>query len=264
MEYGGETTALIVEGAAGERVLIDAGSGLKTISSRIGTRAGPPSPLLLLTHLHLDHILGLPSLDAVYEEGFELEVATVWRGLVDASEALGRVFAPPVWVMPVDKLPAQISIRQLPDPGSGVALQHGQLMIRSCVLHHPGGCCGYRIDEPASGSSFVFATDFEWQISSETEKAALIELCTFPESVDLLILDGMFTPEDYPARRGWGHSTWQDAVEISRSVAAKQSLITHHDPTSDDLKLGKNEKEVQAALPSARLARQGMEVELGR
>ena len=65
MKYGGETTSFLVEGAAGERVLIDAGTGARRLGLRLERETAEGRLLVLFTHYHLDHVSGLPSLGLI-------------------------------------------------------------------------------------------------------------------------------------------------------------------------------------------------------
>ena len=76
------------------------------------------------------------------------------------------------------------------------------------------------------------------------------------------IHEGNFTPDELPAHRGWGHSSWEQAVEVAERAGVQRLAITHHDPDHDDAFLREVERQVQARLPTAFLAREGMELEL--
>lgn len=85
-------------------------------------------------------------------------------------------------------------------------------------------------------------------------------LCAEPSSLDLLVFDGQYSSKNYDTFRGWGHTAWQTAVEVSQRVDAKKLLITHHDPSSNDEILNEIETELKDILPEAYLARDGMEL----
>lgn len=256
--YGGETTSILVEGEGGENVVIDAGTGLRKMGERLLRENSVPSLLLLMTHYHLDHVVGLPSFSPLYHKNWRLTAAAPIMDTRSVDRVLARVFAEPFWPLQVNTLPARIGFVTLDGGVSGRPYKYGGLEIRWAPLHHPGGATAYRVDEPATGGSFVFATDVEWEESLTEEKKSFMTLCAEPSSPRLLVFDGQFSRENYDKFRGWGHTAWQTVVEVSREVNAKRLLITHHDPGSDDAVLNEIEKQLIDTQPEANLARDGM------
>ncbi len=264
LRYGGETTSVLVEGAGGERVLLDAGTGLRVVGSRLDTEDQPGRILLLLTHYHLDHLLGLPSFSFLYKKGWTVEMASPVRGGWTVEQVITRILGKPFWPVQVTELQAAIHFTTLSGSGpAGSSRSCGGLEIRWCSVCHPEGCTAYRIDEPATGGSLVLATDLEWGASTAPQQEQLLRLLKRPAAVDVLLFDGNYSQAEYEHRRGWGHSTWEDAVAVARQSGARQLLITHHDPEADDEHLAASERRVAQALPGARLARGGMEIVSG-
>ena len=167
----------------------------------------------------------------------------------------------PFW--PVDFC-AQRSFLVLPERGTDTPFRHGGFAVRWCPVHHRNGCHAYRIDAEATGESLVFATDLEWQASNVVEREALLTLCHTPRPADLLIMDGQYDATDVPCHAGWGHSTWQDAVEVAQSSGVRRLVVTHHDPDLDDEALDHRERALKASMDQACLAREGMEFMNGR
>jgi len=260
--YGGDTTSLLVEGAEGEMIALDAGTGIRRLGERLRQGEKQNSLLVLMTHYHLDHIIGLPLFRPLYEGKWKITFAANARAEKAPEEIIPRILAQPFWPLQIEDLQARIDFRTLAGSSSRRPLHHGALRVRWSPLHHPGGCTAYRFDEPDGGASFVFATDGEWQESTPEEKEAFRRLCDVPGPPDLLIFDGQFGPTNYKKFRGWGHSSWADAVEVSRLVKAEKLLITHHAPENDDNHLDQVEAELKKSLPEARLGRAGMELSL--
>ena len=208
--YGGDTFSLLVEGQDGAQVLIDAGSGVRHLKSRL--KAGGT---LFFTHTHLDHLVGLPLLAAVWPKRLVLPQG----GLADV---LARVFSPPVW--PV-KLPAAEFLA--PTEPQEV----GGLKVGWQAVAHPDGCVAYRVDEPATGACLVVATDVEWAAMTPRAQDAF---ALFARGADLLVFDAHFRPEEYAAHKGWGHSTWADAAEAARRCGAQKLWLMHHAPDRTD------------------------------
>ncbi len=261
--YGGETTSILVEGEGGELIAIDAGTGLRSLGRDLEKKPSDGSKLLLLmTHYHLDHLMGLPAFAPLYREGARLAIAAPLRKGRRAKTVITRIFSAPLWPLQIDNIPARVEFRDLPETSASGPLSRGSLKVRWTPLHHPGGSTAYRFDEPATGASFVFATDVEWRQSSPAEQEALIKLCREPGPCGLLAFDGQYGEGEYPRFRGWGHSTRLDAVEAARASGARRLLVTHHDPGNDDRTLAAAEEDLAGVFRSARFAREGMTVRL--
>lgn len=260
MAYGGETTSFLVEGGGGERILIDAGTGVRELGRRLQAGNGRRSALLLLTHYHLDHIMGLPSLGLIYSPEWSLEIAAPAHEDVEVAVTMSRIMARPFWPLQISDLGSRLRFRALDGPASAEPLAHGGLRVTWCAVHHPGGCTAYRIDEPGTGASVVIATDMEWGEAGAAERDAFLRLCAAPSPPDLLLVDAQYTAAEYERYRGWGHTTWEQAVDLATAAGARRMLVTHHDPSKDDTALDAVRAALRARSPSADLARERMEI----
>lgn len=227
IKYGGETFALLVEGCAGEQILVDAGSGIQRLVDRVR-----PGATLFFTHTHLDHLIGLPLLGDVWP----CQLVSPRGGL---PEILARVFSPPVW--PVD-LPAG----EYPEPKESMRV--GGLSIRWQEVAHPDGCLAIRVDEAVTGAALVVATDIEWGAMT---LPAQDEFVRFAHQADLLIFDAHYTPAEYTEHHGWGHSSWADAVAVARRCAVDKLWLIHHAPERTDAELDQLGVLAAAEFPGA-------------
>ncbi|HBA82988.1 MAG TPA: hypothetical protein DCZ95_02735 [Verrucomicrobia bacterium] len=239
LEFGGSTTSLLIQGKQGDSIVIDAGTGIRELGAKLFRGKGTSrSLLLLLTHYHIDHIMGLPSLAALYSKAWRITMAAPLREGFSVRQVVSRLLAKPFWPVRLSQLQSAIDFKTLKGSESSSVYQYGGLDVRWCSVQHPDGCTAYRIDEPATGRAVVFATDLEWAETSRAGKAAFLRLCREPAPVDLLFFDGQFTDDEYPAFRGWGHSTWQQAVEVAEQAGARHLMIIHHAPNRSDRQLG--------------------------
>jgi ribonuclease BN (tRNA processing enzyme) len=213
LRYGGDTFSLLVEDRAGGQVLIDAGSGVRRLRGRLR-----PGGTLFFTHTHLDHLVGLPMLAKVWPQRMILP-----RGGLE--EVLARVFSPPVW-------PVKLTAADYPVPAA--PMEVSGLRVSWQPLAHPDGCVAYRVDEPATGASVVVATDVEWPMMTPRAQDAF---ALFAHGVDLLVFDAQYLPAEYAAHKGWGHSTWMDAVDAARRCGAQKLWLMHHAPGRTDTDL---------------------------
>jgi phosphoribosyl 1,2-cyclic phosphodiesterase len=257
--YGGHTTAVLVTGRNGDRIAIDAGTGARDLGLHLLAHPSPPSLLVLMTHYHLDHVAGLGSLSPLYEPEWRVRFAAPRREGVSVREAVSGLLRAPYWPVPLARMKAEIEWKDL---GIGETDAHGGLRVRFSPVHHENGCSAYRIDEPETGASFVFATDVEWAASTEAEKTDFLRLCAEPSPASVLVFDGHFTEETIAAHTGWGHSAAEEAAAIAREGRVARLLVTHHAPDRTDAALDEVEKRLTGMHPDARLARQGMVIRI--
>ena len=259
VRFGGDTTSVLVTGRAGETVVIDAGSGLASIEPRLG---GPGQEvLLLLTHLHLDHLQGLPGFGPLWQVGRRVVV----RGPLGSRSAACVLVGPPFWPLSLVDAPAGVTFIE----GDPAPVVWGGLRISTFPVAHPGGSQAYRIDEPATNRSLVFATDVEWAAMDASHRGDFAAFCRTPVPVDLLLMDGHLTPRNAPDRKGWGHSSYEEAAAAGEAAGAGRVLVIHHDPDHDDERLDRLAADLQDHVArrgfafTAALGRQGDEEDLG-
>ena len=229
VRYGGDTFAFLAESADGAQVLVDAGSGVRNLLGRLR-----PGATLAFTHTHLDHLAGLPLLAEAWPAAMIFP-----RG--DLPAVLKRVFSPPVW--PVDLPPVDC-------PAAKPPLTVGGLRLSWLPVAHPDGGWSYRIDEPATGAAAVVATDIEWPAMSAAEQEAFVRHAA---GADLLVFDAHYRPEEYEAHRGWGHSTWEHAVDALERSGARRLWLVHHAPDRTDGELDAIAAAAAERNPAARM-----------
>ncbi len=241
---GGNTAC--VEIAHGDDLLIlDAGTGLRGLGARM-LREGQREATLLLSHLHWDHIQGLPFFVPAYVPGHTVTLA----GLAGLREALDRQMKAPCFPVGLDAMRATLRFEEV-----GVApMRVGSLEVRSAKLNHPGGVLAYRIS--VGDRSVVYATDTEHYACPDPR---LVELA---RGADVLIYDAMYTEDEYPAKVGWGHSTWKAGVAVAEAANVDRLVLFHHDPARDDEAVDALEHAAGLARPGTLAAREGEAIEL--
>lgn len=196
-----------------------------------------------MTHFHWDHIQGIPSFAPIRN-------ATIYSG-VDPAE-LERLLAaqmqPPYYPVP---MPEDLEYQQIVMVSSRV----GDLVIRPFPLHHPNGATGYRIESP--GATIVYASDHE---HGDVRCDGILR--SFAALADILIYDAQYTPEEYEHRRGWGHSTWREAVKLVKETGVRQLVLFHHDPFRTDRQVDAIVREAQQEFPNTIAAREGWSASL--
>ena len=242
---GGNTAC--VEVCAGDtRIILDAGTGLRTLGDE-RMKTGPRHSTILLSHLHWDHVAGLPFFTPIYVPGHRVEIASGPNGVMPHDEAIRSLFKAPFFPVDYADLANQISTREL---RTNDRFTIGDITITMARLNHPDPVYGFRLEH--GGQSIVYATD--------TEHFACVDptLKKLAAGADILIYDAQYTPEEYPTKVGWGHSTWLAGAELARAAGVPQLVLFHHDPNRTDAQLAAIEAEAASSLPGTVAAREGM------
>ena len=249
--YGGNTTCLEVDTPDGV-FIIDAGTGIRGLGGHLLER-GIAQCRLLFTHIHWDHIQGLPFFTPMYDPDFKVEIFSVDEVTSSAvlEATLRAQMNAPTFPVPWDYLQAQRSFHKIPQSG----LEFDETRITWCELTHPNGVVAFRIE--CGSRVIVFASDVE-----HPAEGADPRLVTFARNADVLIYDAQYTPEEYLTRKNFGHSTWEIGIETANKAGVDQLYLTHHDPSHDDIFLDEIQSMVERERPGAKLSHEGLRVRL--
>ena len=252
---GGNTSCVEVR-CGSTRLILDAGTGIRRLGDHMMGEGAPVDATLLLSHLHWDHIQGIPFFVPAYMPSTKLSIVSGHNGVTSLGDVLARQMTAPVFPVRLDELGSQISMREV-RPGEGLII--GETRIRMARLNHPGGVYAYRIDY--AGKSVVYATD--------TEHYACVDpmLRNLAAGADVLIYDSQYTPEEYRgdmgrSRVGWGHSTYVAGAELARAAGVEKYVLFHHDPQRTDAGVADIERRARDLFQGSIAAREGMEIAL--
>jgi phosphoribosyl 1,2-cyclic phosphodiesterase len=229
VRYGGETSCVEVRCATPEHVLIlDAGSGLRRLGDAVDGQVQRID--MLLSHLHLDHIIGLGFFAPLFRSDVSVTVWGPASGATPLIERLGRYLSPPLFPVRLREVDARISLREVPEG----PFECGPFEVTADPVIHRDPALGYRIrdesavlaylpdHEPALGGP-TFPRDPEWTSG-----------LTLAADADLLIHDAQYTDDEYAKRIGWGHSAVAHAVEFAELAGVRRLALFHHDPAHSD------------------------------
>ena len=260
---GGNTSC--VEVRCGEaRIVLDAGTGLRSLGNAIAREGGASEVTLMLSHFHWDHIQGLPFFAPAYLPQTKLAIVGAGGDRDDyllrgsrrdgsLRDKLSRQMTEPHFPVQLDDLSAQMSFREA---RAGQTLEiDGGVVVRVARLNHPGGVFAYRIEH--AGRALVYATD--------TEHYACVDpaLKKLAEGADALVYDAQYTPEEYQGKVGWGHSTYVAGAEVARAAGVGQLVLFHHDPMRTDAGVAAIESAARALFASTVAAREGLTLSPG-
>lgn len=251
LAVGGNTPCVALE-HEGHRLVLDGGTGLAALGAALGP--GPQRLMLLFSHVHWDHVQGVPFFGPLFHPDSQIAVAGARRAGSGIREALDRLMQPPGFPIRLDALRARL---QWADVAG--AFDYGPFHVQPLELAHPDGALAFRVE--AGGRSVVYATDHE---PAGQLDPALLGLC---EGADLLIHDAQYTPEEYagqagPSRRGWGHATVDEATAAARAAAVGQLALFHHDPGRSDEGVFALEAAARGRFARTIAAREGAQVAL--
>lgn len=248
--YGGNTTCYATRAGPGHYLVVDCGSGLRSMGPLL-SEAEPLEFTVLLTHYHWDHIEGLPTCALLDERRNRFTLyGPTWEG-TEVGEILGGAIRPPWFSVTLKDRPASVVYRTLTSP-----IRVGRLTVHAVPLHHPQGAVGYRLD--AADRSVVIATDHEAGDAEVDER--LVEVA---EGTDVLVHDAQYTTEEYETvRHGWGHSTWEAAVGAARACGAGRLVLTSHDPQRADDRVDDLVRLARTRFPLTAAAYPGMAIPL--
>jgi phosphoribosyl 1,2-cyclic phosphodiesterase len=232
VRYGGNTSCVEVAHAGGGLIL-DAGTGLRPLGEARRAAGGLAGPLdVLVTHAHADHLLGLPFLSALDVADATVTVHAAPEVLDPVRGAAQALASPPLFPVPLGARAARVAFAALPPEGAAIA----GLSVRAVPARHPGGAAGFRVEDPASGRAAVYLPDNELA-AFEGECGGRRELLEAVAGAAVLVHDATYLPAELPQRRGWGHSTYAEALRLAADAGVPRLVLFHHHPERDDAAL---------------------------
>ena len=255
VQVGGNTPSLLVTFAGGRVAILDAGTGIRNLGNDLlaGSLEQYDNIVVALSHTHWDHIQGFPFFKLAYDARRHFTVAICGKGrhAKKLENLFGTQMQREFFPTRLEKMGAEMTF-WAPDV-TGYATPGGVTVVAS-KQNHPGDSYGYRIED--AEKTLVYCTDVEHVDGIDPSVVALAR------DADLLIHDAQYTPEELKGKKGWGHSSWEQAVAVAEQAGAKKLALFHHDPEHTDSLLLKIEKDCRKRFPEAFLAREGASIEL--
>lgn len=235
--FGGNTSCVLVEVAGEPPIILDLGTGARYLGLELLARqaqrsagsGGRPMPFrgtALVTHLHWDHIQGIPFFRPLLDPAARLHLVGPAQPGSTVEAELSRFLQPPAFPVTLQQLPGQITWCD----ASNERIRIGSATVTAFDVPHVGPTNGYRID--AGGGSLAYLSDHQQPHDGSHEVPDhIVAACA---DVDVLIHDAQYDAAEFEQRRDWGHCTADYALELARRCRARRLVLYHHDPTHDD------------------------------
>jgi len=250
--FGGNTSCIELTTPAGGTIVLDCGTGARLLGNQLlANHEQPVDASILLTHTHWDHIQGFPFFAPLFVPGNRFRVYGPDEAHISLRDVLAGQMEHHYFPVELEQLSARITYQDLTEGRHEI----DGLIIQAQWMNHPSPTLGYRIE--ADGVSAAYLSDHEphfagiWREGAEPGRIESIRdegdrrHAEFMRGADLVIHEAQYTPEEYPAKVHWGHSTYAYAVELAAAAQVRQLVLTHHDPSHDDAFIASIEKRAQ-------------------
>jgi len=238
--FGGDTTCMEIRSRRGDVIVIDAGTGIRSLGNKL-IKANTEKIDMLFTHAHLDHIMGFSLFAPIFKKGVDVTIHGNSFLYPSYRDILSGIMRSPYFPVDLEAVNAQLSFHDCDSEQFTI----GTITVQPILLSHPNGGLGFRFEE--DGASFVFLTDNELSFTHPGGKS-IDEYADFASRADLLIHDAEFTEKDYPANRSFGHSVYSDAVKLAVLAKVKRLGLFHMNRERTDAQVDKMEKSARAML----------------
>ena len=255
-DFGGNTSCIAIS-TPDPSVLsvIDAGTGIRMLGKELAESGASQLKELTIgfSHFHWDHIQGFPFFSPAYDKNLKINILMMgkrWKGDY-LKEILLKQMGGDFFPVELDRMGAHFNFVSL---GRRIVQRSTGMSVKAQLHNHPGGAYGFRLER--NGKSMVYITDIEHGEKIDTRTVEL------SSNTDLLIHEAQYTSSELKQRMGWGHSSYEQAIEVAKRAGAKKLVMTHHDPDHDDAFLTEIEKNCQKLFADCMLAREGMDIKI--
>jgi len=252
VKYGGHTSCVEIRSSLNDLIILDMGTGMIDLGNSILKENNPPKLAhAIISHYHWDHLFGFLGFDPLFDPAFTFNMYGK-EDKMTPQQIIQYIQNHTFWPVDISMLQAKINLNNFPDEG---LIINDYISIDHTLHGHPNGANSYRIT--IGDKIIAYSTDCEHP--SEGLNKNIIENA---KNSDILIHDAQYHNHELDKYRGWGHSSWQQAVKVAKLSNSKKLILFHHAPFRSDKELDIIEKDAQKLFPNTIVAKQDLELKL--
>ena len=254
IQVGGNTSCVLVKFDNEQIIILDSGTGIRKLGNDIISQGVEQfdNIYIALSHSHLDHIHGFPFFKPAYDPKRHFTISLCGKGRSDFE--LGNIFSGQMrrdyFPVPMDDMGAELTFWE---PAEANYTARSGIRVKASLHNHSIETYGYRFEEKDKVIAYITDVEHVDGIDPDVVKLA--------QNADLLIHDAQYTPDELKEKKGWGHSSWEQAVEVAQMADVKRLALFHHDPEHTDEFLFNMESECKKRFDNAFLAIEGQSIE---
>ncbi len=229
LKYGGSTTCVEVRSRKDELMVVDAGSGIRLLGKELMKNSHNRFHMIF-THSHWDHVLGFPFFAPIYDKHTSIRIMGCSFSSDPVREIIAKTMQPPGFPVKFEEISARFDFASVCSSGCDI----GGMQVLPIELSHPNQGLGYKFCE--GGRTFVFLTDNELGLVHPGGRT-VEDYVAFSRGADVLVHDADYTPGEYARRGGWGHSTWEQALDLGLRAETRALGLFHHNQERRDSEL---------------------------
>ncbi len=253
MKYGGDTSCVEIRTHDNNLIILDMGTGLKRLGSKIINDSSYPKDItILLSHHHLDHLHGFLMFAPLFDPSYKIKIYSRRSRNKGLEEVFNTFLQPEIWPVKLEDLQADISFIDLDEKDIVI---NDDTIISNSLHAHPNSA--YSIKLKILDKVITYSTDCEHPKTGLNQN-----VINFAQESDILIHDAQYTPEDLKKHVGWGHSSWENAVDVATQSNTKTLILFHHSPDYSDDALDDIERKAKLHFPNLISAKQDLVIEL--
>ena len=229
VRYGGNTSCVEVRTSDDELIVLDAGTGMRSLGLTL-LNSGITRIHVLLTHLHMDHLQGLGFFKPLYDPNVELIIYGPPSPTVPLADRIATYLSPPLFPVALSDVPCRLSFHD-----ADGSFEIGAATVTAASVVHQGSTVGYRIDD--HGRSLTYIPDHEPSLGVldlALQDPSWVSGSGLAQNVDVLLHDAQYSSDEYPNHVGWGHSAIEHVVAFAQLSGVQKLVFFHHDPLHTD------------------------------
>ena len=249
IKYGGHTSCIEIRTSDNDLIILDMGTGMIDLGhSMIKEQNAPKIAYAIISHYHWDHLFGFLGFNPLFNSDFTFNMYGK-EDKMTPQEIIQYIQNHTFWPVDISMLEADINLNVFPEEGLAIK---DDISITSSLHGHPNGANSYKIN--IKDKIIAYSTDCEHP--KELNK----NIIENAKNSDILIHDAQYHDSELEKYKGWGHSSWEQALEVARLSNTKKLILFHHDPFRSDDELDQIEKKAQQIFPNTIVAKQDLEI----